>query len=175
MTDCDLRCIFQSILPAGEYTECVWFLPLALERMLPPAGDADLCFDVFSWIGDNAEPLAQDGLWDELLAFTEKFFAELTAAFILKNGYPENLGHVDQLIEALNDDRGAFDGMGDRLIQKHLAVADTYPRAAWLITLLEHTLYYSTTSKYLKTVARENRTPMKNAYDTIVAAVADDD
>ena len=34
LTDTDLICIFQNFLPAGEYRESVYFLPLALHHIV---------------------------------------------------------------------------------------------------------------------------------------------
>ena len=155
LTDMDLRCIFQSILPAGEYPECIYFLPLALERILQPNGYYDLCCDVLSWIGDNADGLKADGLWEELLKLLEGFFAELTASFILDgNGNPEDGAMVDALIEGLNNPRGDFDGMGDRLLKKYLGAADSYPHAAWLVWSLYYFFYViDGASLYLRDVA----------------------
>ena len=39
LTDTDLICIFQSYLPAGEYCESIYFLPVALERVCNDDGD----------------------------------------------------------------------------------------------------------------------------------------
>ena len=176
LTDMDLRNIFQSILPAGEYHECVYFLPLALERIVKPAGDSDLACDVLSWIGDSAEELKADGLWDELLTFIEDFFAELTSSFVLRaEGYPENCAMIDNMIEELNCDRNGFGNLGDRLMRKHLGAADTYPRAAWLVYLAECQHYYGIwQSEYLRSIA-EDRSLLKKAYDTIVSNVVEDD
>ena len=40
LTDTDLICIFQSCLPAGEYWESIYFLPLALKHICTLHGDA---------------------------------------------------------------------------------------------------------------------------------------
>ena len=176
LTDMDLRNVFQSILPAGEYSECIYFLPLALERILQPKGDYDLCCDVLSWIGDNADGLKADGLWEKLLSLLEGVFAELTASFILDdNGHPEGCTMVDALIKGLNNPRGGFDGMGDKLLKKYLGAADSYPHAAWLVWSLYYFFYViDGNSMYLQDVAVDHAL-LRKAGDIILDRAMEND
>ncbi|MBQ4481016.1 MAG: hypothetical protein II943_10295 [Victivallales bacterium] len=64
----DLMCIFQSYLPAGEYSECAYYLPRAMEYVVEDLPDACSVLDnLLYWMHENAERLAQDHLFEPLL------------------------------------------------------------------------------------------------------------
>ncbi len=174
LTDTDLRCIFQSYLPAGEYHECIPFLPLTLKRIVREDGDADLCSDVLVWIWQNADELKKDELYDELLKLFEDFFAEQTGAFIPGNDAPANCGMVDSLIHELNDIRH-FDRLGDEFMRKYWIPVETYAQAAWLLYMLEENRYNDKwiCSVFLSGLADDKKT-LKKAYDLVVEAALKD-
>ncbi len=104
LTDTDLICIFQSFLPAGEYRESVYFLPLALKHICDADDDgaSTLCDNLLRWIGEQKTNLEQDDLYDRLSAFFESLFAELTSAFTLQDDYPENCNRTTTIFDTLN-------------------------------------------------------------------------
>ena len=85
LTDTDLICIFQGALPAGDYPESVYFLPLALKRIGNEDGDGTptLCENLIRWIGIQKDRLEADRLHDPLLTFFEDRFAGLVSSFVL--------------------------------------------------------------------------------------------
>ena len=175
LTDTDLICIFQSYLPAGEYCESIYFLPIALERICNDDGDGavTICDNLLRWIGQQKEKLEVDGIYDELLLFFDHTFAELTSSFILAGDYPENCNRAISIIEALNTISPAM-ALGDQLLQKHLGKLVTYEQAAWLVFFLEHQLYVCHNSAYLQGLVN-NKVVQQNAYDIIIAVALNDE
>ena len=172
LTDTDLICIFQSFLPAGEYWESIYFLPLALKRICDTDNDATLCENLLKWIGQQKENLEKDQLYDRLSAFFENLFAELTSAFRLKDGYPENCNRAGTIFDTLNF---CSPGSGDLLLRKYVGNAENYERAAWLVFFLHENLYgLHRNSAFLKNIASD-KTLLKKAYDLIVAKAMNDD
>ena len=175
LTDTDLICIFQSYLPAGEYCESIYFLPIALERICNDDGDGavTICDNLLRWIGQQKEKLEADGIYDELLSFFDHTFAELTSTFILAGNYPENCNRAISIFEALNAISPAM-ALGDQLLQRHLGKLETYEQAAWQVFFLEHHLYVYHESAYLQGLV-DNKTWQQKAYDNIIAVALNDD
>ena len=174
LTDTDLICIFQSFLPAGEYWESIYFLPLALKRICDTDDDGatTLCENLLIWIGQQKENLEKDQLYDRLLAFFENLFAELTSAFRLKDGYPENCNRAGTIFDTLNF---CSPGSGDLLLRKYVENVENYERAAWLVYFLhDYLCCFFNDSAFLQIVAYD-KTLLKKAYDLIVAKVMNDD
>ena len=173
LTETDLICIFQGALPAGEYRESVYFLPLALKHIVENSGEATLCENLLRWIGIQRADLQRDELYDELLDFFESLFAELTSRFVLKGDYPQDCDMAETIIETLNTPD--FNGTGDRWLEKYPGNAETYEQAAWLIYFLEHHLYgIIGGSEYLKRAAGD-KALLQKAYEIILPrALADE-
>lgn len=172
LTEGDLMCIFQGALPAGEYQEVMYFLPIALEHV---AGNQenDTLDNLLRWISYNQNALQADNCYDDLLIFFELLFVQWTSFFDLKGDYPVNCSVVLTLIEELNEP--AFNLYGDTLLQKNLGEAATYEKAAWLIYLLESHLWgWKKISPYLSRVAADKNL-LKKAYDLIVSEVMEDE
>ena len=176
LTDTDLTCIFQSLLPAGDYHESIYFLPIALERVCKDDGDgaSTLCDNLLRWIGQQKERLESDGIFDELLSFFDDAFAEMTSSFTLAGEYPQNCSRVCAIFEALNA-ISTITALGDMLLQKHLGNAETYDQAAWLVFFLEQHLYgLYRQSAYLQGVSNDKPLQQK-AYDTIISHALNDE
>ena len=174
LTDTDLICIFQSFLPAGEYRESVYFLPLALKHICDADDDgaSTLCDNLLRWIGEQKTNLEQDDLYDRLSAFFESLFAELTSAFTLQDDYPENCNRTTTIFDTLNS---CSPGSGDLLLRKYVENVENYEQAAWLVFFLHENLYgLHRNSAFLKNIASD-KTLLKKAYDLIVAKAMNDD
>jgi len=176
LTDTDLICIFQGALPAGDYSESVYFLPLALKRIGNEDGDGTptLCENLIRWIGIQQDRLEADRLYETLMTFFEERFAELVSTFVLQGDYPEHSGLAETIFEALNEvdiDRRR----GDMLLKKYLGGAETYEQAAWLICFVENHLYcIPRDSKYLRGAAADNFL-LRKAYDLILPQAMGDE
>ena len=176
LTETDLICIFQSLLPAGNYNESVYFLPIALERFCKDDGDgaSTLCDNMLRWIGQQKERLESDGVYDELLSFFGDAFAEMTSSFELAGDCPKNCGRACAVFEALNA-ISTVTALGDLLLQRHLGGAETYEQAAWLVFFLEQNLYgLYRHSAYLQDVSND-KPLLRKAYDTILSHALNDE
>ncbi|MBR4666102.1 MAG: hypothetical protein IKO93_19710 [Lentisphaeria bacterium] len=176
LTDTDLICIFQGALPAGDYPESVYFLPLALKRIGNEDGDGTptLCENLIRWIGIQQDRLEADRLHDPLMTFFEERFAELVSSFILQGDHPEHSGLAETIFGALNEsdiDRGR----GNMLLKKYLGGAETYEQSAWLICFVKNHLYgIFRDSEYLRGAAAD-KLLLRKAYDRILPrAMADE-
>ena len=176
LTDMDLICIFQSYLPAGEYWESIYFLPLALKHICSSDNDgaSTLCENLIKWIGEQKEKLEEEDLYVRLLAFFENLFAELTSVFTLQGDHPMNCNRATTVFETLNM-CFSFNGLGDMLMRQYLEKMESYDQAAWLVYFLKEHLYgIDLNSKFLQDVAN-NKTLLKRAYDIIVAQAVNDE
>ena len=173
LTETDLMCIFQGALPAGEYRESVYFLPLALKHIAEENDEVSLCENLLRWTVGQREDLKQDGFYDELLNFFESLFAELTSKFVLDGDYPQGCAMAETIIETLNAPE--FDGIGDLWLEKYLGNAENYEQAAWLVYFLEHHLYgIAGNSEYLKHVASDKPLQRK-VYEIILPRALNDE
>jgi len=175
LTDTDLICIFQSFLPAGDYCESIYFLPIALERIRndDEDGAVTICDNLLRWIGQQKVNLEADGIYDELLSFFDHTFAELTSTFTLEGNYPENCNRATIIFEAFNAISPDMP-LGDQLLQKHLGIVETYAQAAWLVFFLEGFLYgIHKHSAFLQNVANDKSLQQK-AYKIIIAQAIND-
>ena len=140
----DLMCIFQSYLPAGEYSECAYYLPRAMEYVVEDLPDACSVLDnLLYWMHENAERLAQDHLFEPL---QEKFIAifrtdlqsfELDAS---PHPYPLHGDRVNTMFEVWNK-LPRYNSLGDRLLVECLQPPSSYSQAAWIVYFLKD--YYS--------------------------------
>ena len=64
LTEGDLMCIFQGALPAGEYHEVMYFLPIAL-RHIAENKEVDTADNFLLWMGHNEESLRADRCYDK--------------------------------------------------------------------------------------------------------------
>ena len=169
LTATDLICIFQGALPAGDYPESIYFLPLALRRIGNEDGDSTptLCEYLLRWIGIQKDRLEADRLYDKLLIFFEERFAELVSTFVLSGDHPEHVGLAETIFESLNESP-VYHNQGDMLLKNYLGSAENYEQAAWLICFLEDHLYgILRNSEFLREVA-ENKHLIHKAYDLIL-------
>ena len=176
LTDTDLICIFQGALPAGDYPESIYFLPLALRRIGNEDGESTptLCEYLIRWIGIQKDRLEADQLYDELLIFFEKRFAKLVSTFILQGGSPKHFDLAETIFKALNDSP-VYHGLGDMLLKKYLGSAETYEQAAWLICFLENHLYGILRNSEFLREAASNKHLIHRAYERILPrAMADE-
>ena len=165
LTETDLMCIFQGALPAGEYHEVMYFLPIALQHIAENK-ESDTADGLLRWMSYYREDLQADGCYDDLLNFFETLFAELTSEYILSENYVKNNNLCETLAEILNKNHN---GMGDMLIKKYLGKVENSVQAGWLLHFLEY--YYIgilKDSEYLSSVAQDKDLRQK-IYDFIVA------
>ncbi|MBQ4107221.1 MAG: hypothetical protein IJC73_06550 [Lentisphaeria bacterium] len=171
LTETDLVCLFQGGLPAGEYHEVMYFLPVALKH-IAESRESDTADHLLRWMAHNRESLLADGYYDDLLDFFEKLFAELTSGCILQGDYVKNSSLGDALVGVLNEE---YDGMGDRLMEKYLGRVETRPQAGWLLCLLaDHYAGLHRKSAWLASVARNHELRQK-MYDVIAAEAVEDE
>lgn len=176
LTDTDLICIFQGALPAGDYPESIYFLPLALRRIGNEDGDSTptLCEYLLRWIGNQKDRLEADRLYDKLLIFFEERFAELVSAFILQGDSPEHFDLAWTIFKALNESP-VYHSLGDMLLKKYLGSAENYEQAAWLICFLENHLYGILRNSEFLREAAANKLLIHKACDLILPrAMADE-
>ena len=150
LTEGDLMCIFQGALPAGEYHEVMYFLPIAL-RHIAENKESDTANELLRWMSYYREDLQADHCYDDLLNFFESLFFGLTSESLLSD-YVKNSTLCETLAEILNKNHN---GMGDMLIKKYLGKVENYVQAEWLLYLLEY--YYIgilKESEYLSSVAQ---------------------
>ncbi len=140
----DLMCIFQGNLPAGDYSECAYYLPRAMEYVVDDLPDACSVLDnLLYWMHENAERLAQDHLFEPLLerfidvSRTDLQSFELDAS---PHPYPLHGDRVTTLLEVWNK-LPRYNSLGDRLLAECLLPPSSYPRAAWIAYFLDG--YYS--------------------------------
>jgi len=165
LTETDLMCIFQGALPAGEYHEVIYFLPIALQHIVENK-ESDTANELLRWISYNQEELQADGYYDDLLKFFETLLAELTSKCVLSENYVKNSNLCETLAEILNKNHN---GMGDVLIKKYLGKVENSAQAGWLLHFLEY--YYIgilKDSEYLSSVAQDKDLRQK-IYDFIIA------
>ena len=165
LTETDLMCIFQGALPAGEYHEVMYFLPIALQHIVKNK-ESDTANELLRWISYNQEELQADGYYDDLLKFFETLLAELTSKCVLSENYVKNSNLCETLAEILNKNHN---GMGDVLIKKYLGKVENSVQAGWLLHFLEY--YYIgilKDSEYLSSVAQDKDLRQK-IYDFIIA------
>ena len=165
LTETDLMCIFQGALPAGEYHEVIYFLPIALQHIVENK-ESDTANELLRWISYNQEELQADGYYDDLLKFFETLLAELTSKCVLSENYVKNSNLCETLAEILNKNHN---GMGDVLIKKYLGKVKNSVQAGWLLHFLEY--YYIgilKDSEYLSSVAQDKDLRQK-IYDLIIA------
>ena len=165
LTETDLMCIFQGMLPAGEYHEVMYFLPIALQHIAENQ-ENDTLDNLLRWASYNQEDLQADGIYDDLLNFFETLFAELTSKSVLSENYVKNINLCETLAEILNKNHN---GMGDVLIKKYLGKVENSAQAGWLLHFLQY--YYIgilKDSEYLSSVAQDKDLRQK-IYDFIVA------
>ena len=102
----DLMCIFQSYLPAGEYSECAYYLPRAVEYVVEDLPDAcSLLDNLLCWMHENAERLALDHLFEPLQEKFIDIFRTDLQSFELNaspHPYPLHEDRVKTLFEAWN-------------------------------------------------------------------------
>ena len=97
--------IFQGALPAGEYREAIYFLPLALEHIARDDEEITLCENLLRWVYEERDNLRRDALFDEVMNFFETRFAELVFRFVLDEAgdYPLGLAMAETMIATLNE------------------------------------------------------------------------
>ena len=164
LTEGDLMCIFQGALPAGEYHEVMYFLPIAL-RHIAENKESDTANELLRWMSYYREELQADHCYDDLLNFFESLFFGLTSESLLSD-YVKNSDLCETLAEILNKNHN---GMGDMLIKKYLGKVENYVQAEWLLYFLEY--YYIgilKESEYLSSVA-QNKDLRQKIYDFIIA------
>ena len=165
LTETDLMCIFQGALPAGEYHEVMYFLPIALQHIAENK-ESDTADGLLRWMSYYREDLQADGYYDDLLNFFETLFAELTSEYILSENYVKNSNLCETLAAILNKNHN---GMGDMLIKKYPGKVENSVQAGWLLCFLQY--YYIgilKESEYLSSVAQDKDLRQK-IYDFIVA------
>ena len=165
LTETDLMCIFQGALPAGEYHEVMYFLPIALQHIAENQ-ENDTLDNLLRWASYNQEDLQADGIYDDLLKFFETLLVELTSKCVLSENYVKNSNLCETLAEILNKNHN---GMGDVLIKKYLGKVENSVQAGWLLHFLEY--YYIgilKESEYLSSVAQDKDLRQK-IYDFIIA------
>ena len=165
LTETDLMCIFQGALPAGEYHEVMYFLPIALQHIAENQ-ENDTLDNLLRWTSYNQEDLQADGIYDDLLNFFETLFVELTSQYILSENYVKNSNLCETLVQILNENHNR---MGDMLIKKYLGRVENSVQAEWLLHFLEY--YYIgifKDSEYLSSVAQDKDLRQK-IYDFIIA------
>ena len=171
LTETDLMCIFQGALPAGEYQEVMYFLPIAL-RHIAENKESDTANELLRWMSYYREELQADNCYDDLLNFFETLFAGLTYEHILNENYVQNTGLCETLVEILNE---KHNGMGDVLIKKYFGKVENYVQAGWLLHFLEY--YYMGVlkkSEYLSSVAQDKALRQK-IYDFIIEEALKDE
>ena len=163
LTETDLMCIFQGALPAGEYHEVMYFLPIALQHIAENQ-ENDTLDNLLRWASYNQEDLQADGIYDDLLNFFETLFVELTSQYILSENYVKNSNLCETLVQILNKN---YNGMGDSLIKKYLGKVENSVQAGWLLCFLAnyHTGFLKK-SEYLSSVAK-NKELQQKIYDFI--------
>ena len=137
----DLMCIFQSYLPAGEYNECAYYLPRAVEYVVEDLPDACSVLDnLLYWMHENAERLAQDHLFEPLQERFINIFRTDLQSFELDaspHPYPPHGDCVTTLLEVWNK-LPRYDSLGDRLLAECLLPPSSYSQAAWIAYLLQN-------------------------------------
>lgn len=165
LTETDLMCIFQGALPAGEYHEVMYFLPITL-RHIAENKESDTANELLRWMSYNQNALQADNCYDDLLNFFETLFAELTSECVLSENYVKNSDLCETLAKILNKNHNS---MGDMLIKKYLGRVENSVQAGWLLCFLEY--YYIgilKESEYLSSVA-QNKDLRQKIYDFIIA------
>ena len=171
LTEGDLMCIFQGALPAGDYQEVMYFLPIALRHIAENKED-DTANELLRWMSCYREELQADNCYDDLLNFFETLLAELTSECIFDENYVQNSSLGETLVEILNQNHN---GMGDVLLKKYLGEVENYVQAGWLLHFLEY--YYMGVfkkSEYLSSVAQDKVLRQK-IYDLIIEEALKDE
>lgn len=140
----DFMMIFQSHCPAGTYTECVYFLPNALNYIITNRlNNVDVCHHVLYWISKNKLSLLADNLYEKPLDELCAFFCQKISVFEIHKCYPANIGIVNAMLLAWNN-LDNYNLLGDKLLEKTLCPFSTYHQASWACYLIYeyYTLYY---------------------------------
>lgn len=82
----EFNCLFQGRLPAGEYDEVIYFLPMALNYILEEKDGWETLIENFIiWLNDNESRLRKEGLWNGILdKLTAQTTAKINAPFRLR-------------------------------------------------------------------------------------------
>ena len=130
----DFMNVFQNFLPAGEYCESVYYLPLVMEYITNEKEDYEQLLDhLLWWIGYFKDDLVKDKIYYLAQNTLKDFFVNKTSTFQFmaspNSSIPENGEAVIRMVEGWNSPPYTVK-FGDTLI-KPLASCSTYPQAAW--------------------------------------------
>lgn len=170
LSERDLICIFQGALPAGDYHEVMYFLPIALQH-IACGKEHDTAEYLLRWISCNRDHLRSDDCYDDLLKFFEKLFTRLTAECVCDENHLRDGSFCVTLIDGLNE---YFEFHGDLFLQKYLLPIENYVQAAWMLYFLEHHYTGVSKSDFLKEAAC-NYDLQQKIYDLILKEALKDE
>ncbi len=91
LTHYDLLCIFQMYLPAGTYTECLYYLPIAFDYILNQEIEISLLESILFFLDKNQKELEKDCMWSNCV---EKLKAILQKSLNVKPSKKNNLQNI---------------------------------------------------------------------------------
>ncbi len=144
----DFSNVFSNCLPAGEYCESVYYLPLAMEYIINEKEDYYQLFNhLMWWLGFFKDELIKDNIYYLAQKTLKNFFVNKVSTFQFMDSpswpRPEGSPAVQLMVEAWNSPPYT-EKYGDALI-KPLASCSTYPQAAWTCIFIADAHYSSQT------------------------------
>lgn len=87
----DFGLIFQMYLPAADYHEGLYYIPLCFERMKKACPlDKNVCVSLFWYIEHFKDKLKEDGFYANCIGEIENYFEMITKDFVVINEYQPN-------------------------------------------------------------------------------------
>lgn len=147
----EFDCLFQSVLPAGEYDEVIYFFSRALDYVIEEKEEwYSLIPHLIAWINDNEAALRKDGVWDEIWkAINAHTEIKLDNPFRLKRDanyvgfYPkgalwfEAIDFVIEICQQVYEQSSPLLPNTEALLLKRFEEITSYDTAAWFVYLAE--------------------------------------
>ncbi|MCR5183092.1 MAG: hypothetical protein K6B46_00115 [Opitutales bacterium] len=143
LTTHDFMCIFQTILHAGTYEECVYFFPIGI-KFFEAKKDIDVLDSLIEWALENEIRLREDKIWqelescllEELRASFSDFSLEKTSGGI----YPKNYDLISLLAEKSIKNR-QIDQIFSPVFKQFVRPPFSYGSACWFFIFLKDFYY----------------------------------
>ncbi len=109
----DFGLIFSMFLPAADYQEGLYFIPLCFEKMEKSCPfEENVCVSLFWYIGHFQDKLKEDGFYADCIREIESYFEMITKDFVVVNEYQPSLRYrLSKLKYGLTVERIAYGAM----------------------------------------------------------------
>lgn len=146
----ELSWIFNSYLPAGNYPECAYYLPYALEFIQTEEG-YELIANVLIWLSEYQDDLRRDGLLEPVLDVLETMCVDWLSQFELKSYSnwriaPKWIFHVSDLFSGLHEIE-KLAPFRTRFTRHFCSPPMTYEKAGWFCAIADKFYFFQSLQK----------------------------